>query len=91
MKHDSVNITIYNVKPLTAYKKDRVAYPIYTQYSFKEQSHKIIMRGKFHWSDPNTKVTPMRQFIDTQGKNIQTITEGLKTPKTDNSTKSPVR
>lgn len=33
----------------------------------------------------------MRQFIDTQGKNIQTITEGLKTPKTDNSTKSPVR
>lgn len=25
MKHDSVNITIYNVKPLTAYKKDRVA------------------------------------------------------------------
>lgn len=33
----------------------------------------------------------MRQFIDTQGENIQTITEGLKTPKTDNSTKSPVR
>lgn len=26
MKHDSVNITIYNVKPLTAYKKDRVAF-----------------------------------------------------------------